>query len=168
MKDMRFPEVASLAIDCLSHGRALLTVGGEHPNTMTIGWGTVGHIWNKPIFMALVRPQRHTYPIIMEQKQFTISMAIDNSHKDIFAFAGRESGANVNKFDGHGMTAVPARIVNAPIVGECELHFECRTLLEQDMTPDDMDKQIARSMYPHDDFHRMIFGEIVACYRTDK
>ena len=135
---------------------------------MTIGWGTVGHIWNKPIFMALVRPQRHTYPIIMEQKQFTVSMAIDNSHKDIFAFAGRESGANVNKFDGHGMTAVPARIANAPIVGECELHFECRTLLEQDMTPDDMDKQIAESMYPHDDFHRMIFGEIVACYRTDK
>ena len=168
MKDMRFPEVASLAIDCLSHGRALLTVGGERPNTMTIGWGTVGHIWNKPIFMALVRPQRHTYPIIMEQKQFTVSMAIDNSHKNIFAFAGRESGANVNKFDGHGMTAVPARIVNAPIVGECELHFECRTLLEQDMTPDDMDKQIAESMYPHDDFHRMIFGEIVACYRTDK
>ena len=118
--------------------------------------------------MALVRPQRYTYPIIMEQKQFTVSMAIDNSHKDIFAFAGRESGANVNKFDGHGMTAVPARIVNALIVGECELHFECRTLLEQDMTPDDMDKQIAESMYPHDDFHRMIFGEIVACYRTDK
>lgn len=168
MKDMRFPEIASLAIDCLSHGRALLNVGGERPNTMTIGWGTIGYIWNKPIFMALVRPQRHTYPIIMEQKQFTVSMAIDDSHKDILAFAGRESGAKVDKFDGHGITAVPARMVNAPIVGECELHFECRTLLEQDMTPDDMNKQIAKSIYPNDDFHRMIFGEIVACYRTDK
>ena len=168
MQNMSFPEIASQAIDCLSHGRALLTVGGDKPNTMTIGWGIVGHIWGKPIFMVLVRPQRYTYHLIMEQKQFTVSMGIDNAHKEIFAFAGTESGANLDKFNGHGLTALPAQIVNAPIVGECELHFECRTLLEQDMTPDDFDKKTDAVMYPDKDYHRMIFGEIVACYRTDK
>ena len=58
MKEMRFPEMASLAIDCLSHGRALLTVGGDKPKTMTIGWGTIGRIWNKPVLIVAVRHQR--------------------------------------------------------------------------------------------------------------
>ena len=52
MKEMLFPEISSLAIDCLSHGRALLTVGGEKPNTMTIGWGSIGYFWNKPVLMV--------------------------------------------------------------------------------------------------------------------
>ncbi len=30
------------------------------PNAMTIGWGTVGIIWGKPIFIVLVRPSRYT------------------------------------------------------------------------------------------------------------
>ena len=168
MKEMLFPEISSLAIDCLSHGRALLTVGGEKPNTMTIGWGSIGYFWNKPVLMVVVRPQRHTYPALLESKQFTVSMGVSDAHKDIFAFAGRNSGADVDKFNGHGLTAVPARTVDAPIVGECELHFECRTLLEQDMTPDAMDKSVIERAYPDGDFHRMFFGEIVACYRTDK
>lgn len=168
MKHLNFPEISSLAMDCLSHGRALLTVGGDKPNTMTIGWGSIGYFWGKPVLMVVVRPQRHTYPILLAQKQFTVSMAVDGSHKDIFAFAGSKSGADVDKFDGHGLTAVPATQVDAPIVAECELHFECRTLLEQDMTPDCMDADVIKRAYPGNDFHRMIFGEIVACYRTDK
>lgn len=168
MKDMIFPEISSLAMDSLSHGRALLTVGGDKPNTMTIGWGSIGYFWGKPVLMVVVRPQRHTYPILLKEKQFTVSMGVSDAHKEIFTFAGRNSGDNMDKFDGHGLTALPAREVNAPIVGECELHFECRTLLEQDMTADNMDEGVRKSAYAAGDYHRMIFGEIVACYRTDK
>lgn len=168
MKELSLVEASALAVDCLSHGRALLNVGGDRPNTMTIGWGSIGYFWNKPVFMAVIRPQRHTLPILLEQKQFTVSMGVDDAHKALFMFAGKNSGAEVNKFEGHGLTAVPARKVNAPIVGECELHIECRTLLEQDMTPDNMDRDVIARAYPSGDYHKMIFGEIVACYRTDE
>ena len=63
-------------------------------------------------------------------------------------------------------TAVPQR-VSAPIVAECGLHFECKTLLTQDMTGDQMDDEIIRLDYPERDFHTMFFGEIVDCYTTD-
>ena len=52
-------------------------------------------------------------------------------------------------------------------MAECGLHFECRTLLTQDMTGDRMAEEILQLDYPARDFHRMYFGEILACYRTD-
>jgi hypothetical protein len=30
------------------------------PNVMTIGWGSIGIIWYKPIFIVLVRQSRYT------------------------------------------------------------------------------------------------------------
>ena len=39
----------------------LLTAGDENNyNTMTASWGTMGVMWNKNIFMAVVRPSRFT------------------------------------------------------------------------------------------------------------
>ena len=31
------------------------------PNPMAIGWGAIGVIWGKPIYMCLVRPSRYTH-----------------------------------------------------------------------------------------------------------
>ena len=31
------------------------------PNVMTIGWGTIGSIWARPVFIVLVRPSRYSY-----------------------------------------------------------------------------------------------------------
>ena len=39
----------------------LLTAGEFAPgkfNSMTISWGSVGEIWNRPFFQVVVRPQR--------------------------------------------------------------------------------------------------------------
>ena len=58
--------------------------------------------------------------------------------------------------------------MSAPIIGECGLHFECRTLLRQDMTPDRMDPSLAKGVYGAGDFHTMFFGEILRCYTTDE
>ena len=33
-------------------------------NVMTIGWGTLGIIWGRKIFVVLVRPSRYTYQFI--------------------------------------------------------------------------------------------------------
>ena len=43
-------------------GALLATVDNEgRPNVMTISWGSLGNIWHKPIFTALVRSSRHSY-----------------------------------------------------------------------------------------------------------
>ena len=40
---------------------AFLTSGNKHKaNTMTISWGSVGYMWRKPIFIAIVSNIRYT------------------------------------------------------------------------------------------------------------
>ena len=39
-------------------GLLLASVGADgKPNVMTTGWGTMGCIWSRPVFIVLVRPR---------------------------------------------------------------------------------------------------------------
>jgi len=168
MKRVSYLEAMALATERMSNGGAFLSVGGDRPNTMTIGWGSIGFYWDRPVFIALVRPSRHTFGMLNETRCFTVSVPTADPMRRQLTFAGTVSGRDVNKFEGHGLTSAPAQAVDAPIVRECGLHFECVVRLEQDMTADRMDADVRRAAYPSGDLHRMYFGEIVACYRTDE
>lgn len=168
MKEINYLDALRITNEHLANGGIFLTVDGETPNTMTIGWASIGYMWRKPIFTALVRPQRHTFEMIQRAGEFTVSVPTKNPLRKELAFAGTQSGRDVNKFDGHGLTALPAQAVKAPIIAECGLHFECRTLLAQPMTPDCMDAQLLDGIYAPRDFHTMFFGEILRCYTTDE
>ena len=150
----------------MTRGGVFLSVGGERPNVMTIGWGWIGYCWGKPVFVAVVRPQRHTYGILQRTGEFTVSVPAAGTMRAELTFAGTKSGRDVDKFQGHGLTAAPARKVGAPVVAECPLHLECRTLLVQDMTADRMAESVLEESYPQRDLHVMFFGEIVDCYRA--
>ena len=166
MKKLTLTEAIAPATEMLMKGRALLTVGGETHNTMTIGWGFIGYSWNKPVFCVVVRKQRYTHDLLLKEGNFTVSMSMDENLKPVFAFAGAESGRDTDKFSGHGMTMENAQKVNAPIVKECTLHFECVTRLVQEMTEERMDPEMSARVYPMKDFHTMVFGEIVDIYET--
>ena len=168
MKKLNYQDALALTCDKLTHGGIFLTVKGNVPNTMTIGWAAVGHIWNKPVFMVVVRPQRHTFEMIKSAGEFTVSVPTTNALRKELAFAGTQSGRDVNKFEGHGLTAVPGHTVDTPVIKECGIHFECKTLLTQDMTGDRMSQEVLEKSYPERDFHTMFFGEIVDCYTTDE
>ena len=168
MKEINYLDALRITNENLAGSGVFLTVGGEKPNTMTIGWASIGYMWRQPVFTVLVRPQRHSFEMIQAADSFTVSVPTKNALKKELAFAGTKSGRDYDKFDGHGLTAVPAQAVDAPIVKECGLHFECRKLLTQDMTPDRMDPELVNGIYAPGDFHTMFFGEIVRCYTTDE
>ncbi|MDO4355407.1 MAG: flavin reductase family protein [Clostridia bacterium] len=167
MKHLNYLEVISVATERLAKGQALLTVGGAHPNTMTIGWGSIGFCWGKPVFTVYVRPQRHTHDILREQGKFTVSIALTDDQQAIFRMAGATSGRDVDKFSGHGITAAPGQTIDAPVVAECQLHFECVVLDETRMLGETMDAGVRAHSYPQQDYHTIYMGEIVDCYRTD-
>ena len=168
MKEINYLDALRITNEKLARNGIFLTVGGEKPNTMTIGWASIGYMWRKPVFTVLVRPQRHTFEMIKQAGSFTVSVPTKDDLKKELVFAGTKSGRDCDKFDGHGLTAMPAQAVDAPIVKECGLHFECRTLLAQDMTPDRMDPELVNGIYAPGDFHTMFFGEILRCYTTDE
>lgn len=168
MQKVNYLDVISPAVRQLSRGKALLTVGGDKPNTMTIAWGSIGYCWNRPVFTVYVRPQRHTHDILHEQGKFTVSIMLEDADTDIFRFAGRTSGRDVDKFDGHGITAAPGQSIDCPVIGQCQLHFECVLCQETAMRADTMCADVVAAQYMREpEFHTIYMGEIVDCYRTD-
>jgi flavin reductase (DIM6/NTAB) family NADH-FMN oxidoreductase RutF len=167
MRNVDYLDVIALATDKMTGDGAFLSVAGETPNTMTIGWGSIGYYWGKPAFIVIVRPQRHTHGLLATAGEFTVSVPTCNPLTEELRFAGTKSGAQYDKFNGHGITPAPAQCVSAPIVRECGLHFECKVRLMQRMDPEGMCGDILASAYPKGDMHTMFFGEIVTCYYTD-
>lgn len=169
MKQLNYLDMIGPAVQQMSRGRALLTVGGEAPNTMTIAWGSIGYCWNRPVFTVYVRPCRHTHDILCREGKFTVSIRLDDEQAEIFRFAGRTSGRDLDKFDGHGITAVPGQSVDCPVIGECQLHFECTLCQQTAMRGDTMRADVQAAQYVREpEYHTIYMGEIVSCYRTDE
>lgn len=166
MKDIGYLDAMAPAIQKLSHGGVFLSVPGD--NTMTIGWGSIGYYWGKPVFVAPVRPSRYTYGLIERAGCFTVSVPLTEEMKRPLALAGSLSGRDGDKFARCGLTRQQGRFIDCPVVKECALHFECVVRLRQDITSEGMDAQVLAGSYPSGDLHRLYFGEIVGCYRLDQ
>ena len=65
------------------------------------------------------------------------------------------------------LTAAPSREVRAPIIQECLVHYECRTVHRNDVNPEALAQAVLEDAYPNGDFHRIYFGEIVAAYADE-
>jgi flavin reductase (DIM6/NTAB) family NADH-FMN oxidoreductase RutF len=151
-------------IKAFSEDRVLLASCGKEgsPNVMAIGWGTIGIIWRRPIFVVLVRPSRYTHKLIEETGEFTVNI-VPPQLKEVVQYCGSVSGRDHDKFKERKLTAVPSKKVKTPIIKECILHFECRVINKNDLVPSELEKSIVSSLYPKGDFHRVYFGEILAC-----
>jgi len=112
--------------------------------------------------LVLVRPSRHTYRLIEETGEFTVNV-VPPQLKEVVQYCGTVSGRDHNKFKEKQLTAIPSKKVNVPIIKECLLHFECRVVYKNDLIPSELEKSIIPALYPKGDFHRVYFGEILAC-----
>ena len=69
---------------------ALLTGGTpEKCNPMTVSWGGVGILWNKPVATVYVRPQRYTLGLLNENEQFTLCFFAEGTHRSTLAYCGK-------------------------------------------------------------------------------
>lgn len=155
------------ALEMLQKGAFLTTSDGkDHVNTMTISWGSIGHIWNKPVFMVMVRPSRYSFELIEQHCEFTVSLPLDDSLKKALSLCGTKSGRDVNKFEQANLTLHSSKVVEVPIIAECGLHYECKIVHKQVMVPEFFNESYDGKWYEQKDYHTMYYGEIVACYTT--
>lgn len=137
-------------------------------NMMTVGWGSFGVIWGKPFAMILVRPQRFTLPILEEYPTFTLS-AFPAAKNDALSFCGSKSGRDyADKAVAAGLTAISSHQVGAPGFAEAELIFECKKIYDAEVLKKAgfVPPFTAEEWYPQNDYHRVIYGEIVGIYGT--
>jgi flavin reductase (DIM6/NTAB) family NADH-FMN oxidoreductase RutF len=130
-------------------------------NLMTIGWGAIGAIWGKPVWVVLVRPSRHTYKCIEATASFTVNVPTA-AQAEACRVCGVESGRTADKFALTGLTAEQAETVRAPAVVECPLVYECKVVHFGDVLSDRLSKEIVDGAYAGGNFHRIYYGEILA------
>jgi len=153
----RMREDGLLLVTCDASGK---------PNVMTIGWGTIGSIWGRPIWIVLVRPSRHTYSRLAEVGEFTVNVP-PKELAPAAAHCGTVSGRDHDKFREMNLTPVPGRQVRVPVIAECLLHYECRVLHRNDLAPQALAQAVHDEFYPEDNYHRIYYGEIVASYAEE-
>ena len=147
----------------------LLTVGDFHEgsfNTMTVGWGSLGVMWNRPFAQVVVRPTRYTREFMERYDTFTLA-AFPEQHRPALNFLGSRSGRDGDKIAASGLTPIASTKIAAPGFAEAELIIECRKIYSQDLDPSRFfDPSIERN-YPKKDYHRVYFGEVVAILGTE-
>jgi flavin reductase (DIM6/NTAB) family NADH-FMN oxidoreductase RutF len=162
MKNVDYMAVAEKAMAQIKQGAFLTVKADAHLNTMTIGWATVGIVWQKPIMMVAVRNSRYTFGIIEKATDFTVSVPKDDM-TDQLTFCGTNSGRTYDKFHECGLKPGRAQKTLSPIVQIPGIHFECKIVYKSAMDPAFLDEEYQR-LYPNKDFHTLYFGELVACY----
>ena len=138
----------------------LVTAGTlEHYNTMTASWGHMGIIWNLPVAIAWIRPQRYTFEFADKYSHFTLSF-FTKKYRKALQFCGSHSGRDYDKAAETGLTPVGTVSGNV-FFEEARLVMECRKLYADDLKEGNfVVPEIARKHYPAKDFHRFFMGEI--------
>ena len=167
IKEISFNDKLKEMLNQINKGAFLTVTDGEKTNTMTIGWGNVGIVWSKPIFMVAVRYSRYTYNLLEKATDFTVSIPIEKDLKKELAYCGTYSGKDVDKFKECNLNIKEGRKVASPIIGDCELHYECKVVYKQAMEPGTLNDSIKNKYYKNKDYHVLYFGEIIDCYLTE-
>jgi len=163
-RDVKYTEYTGEMLKQLEKGAFLTVKTEDEINTMTIGWGTIGYIWNKPIFMVLVRYSRYTYQMMERAKEFTVSIPLKRDMKRELGICGTKSKRDIDKFKECNLTPVKGRVLDTPIIDECDLHYECKVVYQQAMEPALLNKDIKDAKYSNNDYHIIYYGEIVDSY----
>lgn len=151
-----------LAEGLRGEGLLLVTADAQgKPNPMTIGWATLGPIWGRPIFVAMVRPSRYSFELIEAKGEFTINLLPPRS-ASILSFCGTVSGRDRDKFAAQGLTATPGTRISVPTIEQALLSLECRVVHTNDVQPETLVPELDHSAYSRGDYHRLYYGEIVA------
>ena len=166
IKEISYRDHLDVVMEQLGKGVFLTVKAGDEINTMTIGWGTIGLIWNKPIFQVLIRGSRYTHELLEKSNEFTISVPINQDLRQALAYCGTNSGSNIDKLKECNLTATPGKKVNAPIIGECKRHYECKVIATQKLIEENISTDIGISFYGGRDYHTIFYGEIVASYEA--
>ncbi|MCE9612807.1 MAG: flavin reductase [Lentisphaerae bacterium] len=148
----------------------LLLTGGDFAagryNTMTVSWGSLGTIWNKPFAQVVVRPSRYTREFLEQFPTFTLS-AFPSQHREALKLLGTKSGRDGDKIAESGLTPCASQSVAAPSFEEASLVIECRKMYWQDMDATHFIDPAIATNYPRNDYHRIYWGEILAVSGTN-
>ena len=148
----------------MKKGILLTTKAEGQVNTMTIGWGTMGIEWGRPMFVAYVRESRYTHEMLERSGEFTVNIPVGNVDSKILGVCGTKSGRDMDKIRELNLTLEEPMNISVPGIKELPLTLECKILYRMEQTLDTIPQDIIEKYYPNGDFHYAYYGQIVGAY----
>jgi flavin reductase (DIM6/NTAB) family NADH-FMN oxidoreductase RutF len=93
-------------------------------NIMTMGWHTVME-FTPSLVGCVIAGGNHSFDLIRRSKECVINLPT-TALTDTAVGIGNCSGADTDKFEKFGLTALPAQKVKAPLIAQCHANFECK------------------------------------------
>jgi flavin reductase (DIM6/NTAB) family NADH-FMN oxidoreductase RutF len=138
-------------------------------NPMTIGWAQVGIVWSLPVMTVLVRESRYTHGCVTASNAFSVSVPKPGELREALALCGSKSGRDIDKAAEAGLTFMPAREIDTPIIEGCGLHYECRIIARTQQALVNFGEEagpVLEKYYADGDYHLVIMGQILEAYTT--
>ncbi|MBR2147704.1 MAG: flavin reductase family protein [Muribaculaceae bacterium] len=158
-------ECAGTIVKAFKPGILITTRNGDKVNSMTIGWGTLGVIWEKQVFVAYVRDSRYTRHMLDSNPEFTINVPVGDYNKRILGICGSKSGRDMDKIEVAGLTLVDPEVIGVPGIKELPLTLECRVLYRQQQSHGQLSEELRKHFYTIEKGdHIAYYGEILAAY----
>ena len=167
-------DYAGTICKALPGGILLTTKRGEEVNTMTIGWGTIGIDWSRPIFIAYVRESRYTKQLLEDNGEFTVNVPMGEVDKKILGVCGTRSGRDMNKIEELGLHLEEPISISVPGIKELPLTLECKVLYKQKQDLSAIPEDILARYYPVEDdrlhpgsdrdYHIAYYAQILNAY----
>ncbi|MCH3963920.1 MAG: flavin reductase family protein [Clostridium sp.] len=173
-KQIKVFDYANEIINAVKTGVLLTTKTDDKVNSMTIGWGTLGIKWAKPVFIAFVRENRFTKHQLEKNPEFTINIPYGDFDKNILKICGAKSGREIDKIKELNLTLEAPDNISVPAIKELPLTLECKVIYKQRQDSAAISEENKKIFYPQDvdslfhgankDFHIAYYGEIVSAY----
>ncbi|MBE6925254.1 MAG: flavin reductase family protein [Ruminococcaceae bacterium] len=155
---------ANEILQAVGNGVLMTTKADGQVDTMTIGWGTMGIQWGKPIFIAYVRESRYTKALVDKNPEFTINVPYGEYDKRILGFCGTKSGRDTDKIKELGLHLEEGETVSVPAIRELPLTLECKVIYKQEQVKEAIAPDALERYYPEGDFHTAYYGQITDAY----
>ena len=109
---------------------ALVSSGNmKKSNILTVAWTGILNT-NPAIVYVSIRPERYSYNLIKENKEFCINLTNENL---VFEtdWCGVKSGAEFDKFKELNLTKQKGKFVKCPLIKEAPVSIECKVIEEK-------------------------------------
>ncbi|MHC4753016.1 MAG: flavin reductase family protein [Planctomycetota bacterium] len=110
-------------------GCVVLVTSGtmENANVMTFSWQTPVNSAEPCLILLAISHIRYSYELIKQNKELVINVPgrelLEQTH-----FVGQITGRGIDKFKESGLTPIPAKMVQPPLIEQCAAHLECRVV----------------------------------------
>jgi len=157
-------EINENTFDLLDNQWMLILAGNKDKhNSMTASWGGFGILWNKPVTFVFIRPQRYTLKFVEQNDFFTLNF-FEEKWRTALELCGNKSGRDIDKSTAAGLTITES--VKSIAFQEARMVIECRKLYIDEIKSENfLDKDIIKTHYPENDFHKLFIAEIASVYK---